>query len=81
MYSCACKYNRRPALVGRVCQPLSTRYRLVARCKPTGKDDAEKDELVKEAVKTLRKADIDQAAAREMMKMWKEVENLHRVAI
>lgn len=54
-------------------KPLPRSITAVVRCKPDDKAEKEKDVLVKDAVEQLRKADIDQAAAREMMKMWKEV--------
>lgn len=67
----SCLHSPRLALHGRVCLPLIRRSKVAVRCKPDEKEDNEK--LVKEAVKQLRGADVDQASAREMMKMWKEV--------
>ena len=60
-------------LQGHVRQPLSRFRTVVARCKPSDKSEKEKDGMVKEAVEQLRKADVTQEAAREMMKMWREV--------
>lgn len=76
-----CSLQARFSQPARLTHPVSRRVTSVVRCEPSNKDDAEKDALVKEAVKQLRKADVDQASAREMMKLWKEVRFLARRAL